>query len=290
VNDRRVDTDGERQRSSSEESSELHAAGTEGDGGPPHFVFARIVDGRFQGRATGVAGRGGDGLVADDDHAPDRDLGSGISGVANAKLGRERLRVRLGRRGPFPGAPRGRPSLHVVMIGVRPDGTKELVAVEDGYRESTDSRATVLRDLKRRGLRAPVVAVADSALGFWAAVGHVWSETRAALLSASISERTRQAPEAAAAESQTGAPRHHGSADVRGGRAGHRRIRRRVRCEIPEGRRVVTSRPGAVADVLRLSRRALPASADDQHHRVPVCDGALRQRVTKGPAHARRRS
>ncbi len=66
----------------------------------------------------------------------------------------------------------------LVMIGVRPDGTKELVAVEDGYRESTDSWATVLRDLKRRGMRAPVVAVGDSALGFWAAVGAVWAETR----------------------------------------------------------------------------------------------------------------
>ena len=67
----------------------------------------------------------------------------------------------------------------LVMIGVRADGTKELIAVEDGYRESTDSWATVLRDLKRRGLRAPVVAVGDSALGFWAAVGAVWPETRA---------------------------------------------------------------------------------------------------------------
>lgn len=66
----------------------------------------------------------------------------------------------------------------LVMIGVRADGTKELVAVEDGYRESTDSWSTVLRDLKRRGLRAPVVAVGDSALGFWAAVGAVWPDTR----------------------------------------------------------------------------------------------------------------
>jgi transposase-like protein len=66
----------------------------------------------------------------------------------------------------------------LVMIGVRADGTKDLIAVEDGYRESTDSWATVLRDLKRRGLRAPVVAVGDSALGFWAAVGAVWPETR----------------------------------------------------------------------------------------------------------------
>jgi transposase-like protein len=65
----------------------------------------------------------------------------------------------------------------LVMIGVRADGTKELIAVEDGYRESTDSWAAVLRDLKRRGLRAPVVAVGDSALGFWAAVGAVWPKT-----------------------------------------------------------------------------------------------------------------
>src|SRR2546426_1772304 len=44
----------------------------------------------------------------------------------------------------------------LVLIGVRPDGTKEVVAIEDGYRESTESWGTVLRDLKRRGLRAPV--------------------------------------------------------------------------------------------------------------------------------------
>ena len=66
----------------------------------------------------------------------------------------------------------------LVMIGVRPDGTKELVALEDGYRESTDSWATVLRDLQRRGMRAPVGAVGDGALGFWAAVRDVWPETR----------------------------------------------------------------------------------------------------------------
>ena len=65
----------------------------------------------------------------------------------------------------------------LVMIGARPDGTKELVALEDGYRESTASWAEVLRDLQRRGLRAPVVAVGDGALGFWAAVRDVWPDT-----------------------------------------------------------------------------------------------------------------
>ena len=67
----------------------------------------------------------------------------------------------------------------LVMIGVRADGTKELVTIADGYRESTDSWADLLRDAKRRGMRAPVLAVGDGALGFWAAVRDVFPETRA---------------------------------------------------------------------------------------------------------------
>ena len=66
----------------------------------------------------------------------------------------------------------------LVVIGARPDGTKEVIAVEDGYRESTESWLTLLRDLARRGMRAPVVAVADRALGFWAAARDVWPETQ----------------------------------------------------------------------------------------------------------------
>lgn len=68
----------------------------------------------------------------------------------------------------------------LVMIGARLDGTKELVAIEDGYRESTESWATLLRDLKRRGMAAPLVAVGDGALGFWAAARDVWPETQTA--------------------------------------------------------------------------------------------------------------
>jgi len=66
----------------------------------------------------------------------------------------------------------------LVIIGVRPDGRKELVAVADGYRESTESWADLLRDLKARGLRAPVLATGDGALGFWAAVRDVLPATR----------------------------------------------------------------------------------------------------------------
>src|SRR5262249_47349726 len=64
------------------------------------------------------------------------------------------------------------------MIGVRPDGTKELITVEDGYRESAESWKTVLGALKRRGMRPPIVAVGDGALGFWVAVRDVWPKTR----------------------------------------------------------------------------------------------------------------
>ena len=66
----------------------------------------------------------------------------------------------------------------LVLLGVRRDGTKGLIAVEDGYRESAESWLSVLRDLKRRGLRAPVLAIGDGALGSWRAVRDVWPETR----------------------------------------------------------------------------------------------------------------
>jgi putative transposase len=66
----------------------------------------------------------------------------------------------------------------LVMIGVRSDGSKELIALADGFRESSESWADLLRSAKRRGMRAPVLAVGDGALGFWKAVREVFPETR----------------------------------------------------------------------------------------------------------------
>jgi putative transposase len=65
----------------------------------------------------------------------------------------------------------------LVVIGVRADGRKELVALADGFRESAESWADLLRDAKRRGMTAPVLAVGDGALGFWKAVRDVFPET-----------------------------------------------------------------------------------------------------------------
>jgi hypothetical protein len=64
-----------------------------------------------------------------------------------------------------------------VIVGVRPDGTKDLVWISDGIRESAESWTDVLRDLCRRGMAAPTVAVGDGALGFWAALRDVLPET-----------------------------------------------------------------------------------------------------------------
>jgi len=66
----------------------------------------------------------------------------------------------------------------LVMIGVRADGRKELIALADGYRESAESWADLLRDCARRGMRAPVLAVGDGALGFWNGLREVFPEAR----------------------------------------------------------------------------------------------------------------
>ncbi len=66
----------------------------------------------------------------------------------------------------------------LVLVGVLPDGTKEVIALQDGYRESTEAWLSLLRDLKRRGMTAPKLASGDGALGFWAALRQVYPGTK----------------------------------------------------------------------------------------------------------------
>jgi len=66
----------------------------------------------------------------------------------------------------------------LTVIGVDVDGTKHLIALEEGYRESKESWLEVLRSLRDRGMQAPVLAVGDGALGFWAALPEVWPTTK----------------------------------------------------------------------------------------------------------------
>jgi transposase-like protein len=66
----------------------------------------------------------------------------------------------------------------LVILGVTEQGHKELIALEDGFRESTESWLSVLRDVKERGIEAPFIAVGDGALGFWNAVNEVFPQTK----------------------------------------------------------------------------------------------------------------
>lgn len=67
----------------------------------------------------------------------------------------------------------------LVIIGVTEHGKKELVAVEDGYRESADSWMELLVDLRERGLTvAPKLSVGDGAMGFWKALSRVYPDCR----------------------------------------------------------------------------------------------------------------
>ena len=68
-------------------------------------------------------------------------------------------------------------ALLVVIVALQ-DGSKRVLAVGSGYRESVESWGELLRSLKRRGLRAPRLVVADGHLGLWGALGEVWPEAK----------------------------------------------------------------------------------------------------------------
>ena len=62
----------------------------------------------------------------------------------------------------------------LVLIAGLADGSKVVLAVESGHRESTESWAEILRDVTARGLCVPACVIADGALGLWSAVAQVW--------------------------------------------------------------------------------------------------------------------
>jgi len=62
----------------------------------------------------------------------------------------------------------------LVIIGGLLDGRKVVLAVEPGYRESTESWSEVLRDLKERGMNCPCLVVGDGNLGIWGALANIY--------------------------------------------------------------------------------------------------------------------
>ncbi len=162
----------------------------------------------------------------------------------------------------------------LVVIGVRPDGTKELIAIEDGYRESTESWLGVLRNLTLRGLRAPALAIGDGALGFWAAVREVWPETREQRCWVHrIANVLDKLPHAAPAPGETGLARHD-VCDEPGDLRGHpAALRPRLRGQVSQGGQSAVRRRPQAPDALRLPRRPLEAYSDDAPDRVHLRHG-----------------
>ena len=159
------------------------------------------------------------------------------------------------------------------VVGAREDGVKELLGMELGYRESTESWSGVLRSLRDRGLSAPLLAVGDGALGLWAALNAVFPTTghqccwnhralnvQAKLPKALNSEVRKRLREMSCCDF-----------DASGVRALEGRVRLRsesgwsLRC-----RRHGASGLGVVRELLRLSGRALGASADNESAGVGV--------------------
>ena len=67
----------------------------------------------------------------------------------------------------------------LVVMGATESGKKELISIQDGFRENEQSWMELLLDLKARGLEAgPQLAVGDGALGFWQALRKVYGESR----------------------------------------------------------------------------------------------------------------
>jgi hypothetical protein len=120
----------------------------------------------------------------------------------------------------------------LVMIGVR----KELIALADGYRESAESWADLLRDCARRWVRAPVLAAGDGALGFWGAPARgVPANQGTALLVSQVRECPGRGAEVRAPGREEAPGRDLGRRGQAARPGGGEGIRRRLRREVPEG-------------------------------------------------------
>ncbi|WP_225097442.1 IS256 family transposase [Streptomyces sp. CoH27] len=102
------------------------------------------------------------------DHAAFQDRDLSASDYVYVWADGVHLKVRLGQAH----------SCVLVLMGVRVDGTKELIALAEGLRESTESWADLLRDCRRRGMKDPELVVGDGAMGLWKALAEVFPAAR----------------------------------------------------------------------------------------------------------------
>ena len=176
----------------------------------------------------------------------------------------------------------------LVLMGATSEGKKELIAVVDGYRESEQSWAELLLDLKQRGLaQTPLLAVGDGALGFWAALRKVFGETREQRCwvhkTANVLNNLPKS-----VQPKAKADLHEiWQAETRDGREpGVRPLPGKVSGQVPRRVRVSLEGSGRAVDVLRLPGRALEAPANNQPDRVDVRHDPLTPSPDQGEWHS----
>ena len=160
----------------------------------------------------------------------------------------------------------------LVMIGVRADGRKELIALADGYRESTESWADLLRDCARRGMRAPVLAAGDGALGFWGALREVFPGTKDSAAGSTRSPTSSGDPQVRAPRREEGPRRDLGAEDKPHARAAARAFEAAYAAKFPKATAKITDDLDQLLR-LRLPCRALDPPAHDQPNRIYVRHG-----------------
>jgi len=156
------------------ESAAAVVQAANGGSGP---ALARAVPARAGGTGTSIwrceGCWGRRAAVGGIDRAAEGQLAGGVRDVEAPAAGRPGARVRLGRRHLRQAGLEKDKAAMLVLIAALRDGRKVILAVESGYRESTESWAALLRDSRRAGLRAPRLVIADGHLGIWGAVAAV---------------------------------------------------------------------------------------------------------------------
>ena len=169
----------------------------------------------------------------------------------------------------------------LVVLGAMRDGTKEVLALRSGYRESVESWSEVLRDLKARGIEAPRLLMADGNAAIWGAVRQVWPEAGEQRCwnhkMRNVLDRLPQQEQSEAKDllrAVVYAPSRAEAVKARTepgrGCEGPRSVRQALQAVVSEGGGRTQGRLGADGGVLRLPRGSLEASTHDERGREPV--------------------
>ena len=235
-------------------------------------LSARRFHWRLSGRPDGLARQGCAQSFAFGDRAAEERLGGRLSALASQRsVGARRFYVWAD--GVYLQA-RMEPQAEciLVLIGATPEGKKELLGLQTGMRESGQSWKELLVDLKARGLwpdRAHgTSAVGDGALAAFEGPGRSLSlDPSPTMLAAQDPERSRQAAEVGSAQRASGSARNLALRKPRCRRRRDDDLRREIRAQVRQGRRLPSQGPRRIVDVLRFPCRALDASADIESDR-----------------------